>query len=54
MKPVPLEFPVDANGWRALVRGTGDEMQSWTSARDVGRAVVQLCKADGWVGEIGS
>lgn len=51
MKPIPLEFPVDANGWRALVRGTGDEIQSWTCARDVARAVVELCKADQWVGE---
>ena len=49
MKPVPLEFPVDANGWRANVRGTGDEEQSWTCARDVARAVVELCKADTWV-----
>lgn len=48
MKPVPLEFPVDANGWRANVRGTGDEAQSWTCARDVARAVVELCKADKW------
>ncbi len=51
MKPVPLEFPVDANGWQALVRGTGDEVQSWTCARDVARAVVDLCKADEWVGD---
>ena len=50
MKPVPLEFPVDANSWRAHVRGTGDEGQSWTCARDVARAVVELCKADEWVG----
>ena len=49
MKPIPLEFPVDANGWRAIVRGTGDEGQSWTCARDVARAVVELCKAEKWV-----
>lgn len=49
MKPV-LEFPVDPNGWRACVRGTGDEGQSWTWARDVARAVVELCKAKEWVG----
>ena len=49
MKPVPLEFPVDANNWRANVKGTGDEGQSWTCARDVARAVVELCKADKWV-----
>ena len=49
MKPVPLEFPMDPNGWRAHVRGTGHETQSWTCARDVGRAVVELLKADEWV-----
>lgn len=49
MKPVPLEFPVDPSRWRALVRGTGDDLQSWTCARDVGRAVVELCKANEWV-----
>jgi len=47
MSPVPLEFPMDPNGWQARVRGTGDEVQSWTCARDVGRAVVELIKADG-------
>ncbi|KAL8749303.1 MAG: hypothetical protein Q9184_006862 [Pyrenodesmia sp. 2 TL-2023] len=49
MKPIPDEFPVDPNGWRACVRGTGDEEQSWTCGRDVGRAVVELCKAKDWV-----
>ncbi|KAL9022862.1 MAG: hypothetical protein Q9180_008528, partial [Flavoplaca navasiana] len=49
MPPIPEEFPVDANGWRACVRGTGDEEQSWTCGRDVGRAVVELCRADEWV-----
>ena len=42
-------FPVDVDGWKACVRGTGDEVQSWTAARDVGRAVVELCKAEMWV-----
>ena len=50
MPPIPDEFPVDANGWRALVRGSGDEVQSWTCGRDVGRAVVRLCGYEGrWV-----
>ena len=52
IKPGPLEFPVDPNAWQASVRGTGDERQSWTCARDVARAVVELCKASEWVGAI--
>ncbi|KAL8649437.1 MAG: hypothetical protein Q9226_005582, partial [Calogaya cf. arnoldii] len=48
MVPIPDEFPVDANGWRACVRGTGDEEQSWTCGRDVGKAVVELCRAEEW------
>lgn len=48
IRPEPEVFPVDPNGWKALVRGTGDELQSWTLARDVGKAVVQLCKAEEW------
>ncbi|KAL8993177.1 MAG: hypothetical protein Q9169_006549 [Polycauliona sp. 2 TL-2023] len=42
MRPIPDEFPVDPNGWKACVRGTGEEVQSWTCGRDVGRAVVEL------------
>ena len=49
MAPIKDKFPVYVDGWRACVRGTGDEMQSWTAARDVGRAVVELCKAEAWV-----
>ena len=49
MPPIPDEFPVDVNGWRARVRGTGEEEQSWTCGRDVGKAVVELCRADEWV-----
>ncbi|KAI4120890.1 MAG: hypothetical protein LQ338_006697 [Usnochroma carphineum] len=48
MTPVPDKFPVDPAAWRACVRGTGEEVQSWVCGRDVGRAVVELCKADGW------
>ncbi|KAL8753742.1 MAG: hypothetical protein Q9199_004840 [Rusavskia elegans] len=47
IKPID-ESPVDPNGWSACVRGTGDEEQSWTCGRDVGRAVVELCKAKDW------
>ncbi|KAL8809571.1 MAG: hypothetical protein Q9200_003291 [Gallowayella weberi] len=46
MKPIPDEFPVDPDGWKALIRGTGEEAQSWTSARDIADAVVELCKAE--------
>ena len=45
------EFPVDVQGWRAITRETGDERQSWTWGRDVGRGVVELLRAekDSWV-----
>lgn len=49
MTPNKDTFPIDVDGWKACVRGTGDEAQSWTAARDVGRAVVELCKSDTWV-----
>ncbi|KAL9614301.1 MAG: hypothetical protein Q9167_001184 [Letrouitia subvulpina] len=43
MKPIKEKFPVDPEAWTACIRGTGQEIQSWTSARDIGRAIVQLC-----------
>ncbi|KAI4231831.1 MAG: hypothetical protein LQ349_005370, partial [Xanthoria aureola] len=43
MRPVPDEFPINLDEWTARVRGTGDEPQSWTLAREVGRAIVALC-----------
>ncbi len=49
MAPIKGKFPIDVDGWSACIRGTGDEFQSWTAARDVGRAVVELCKAEKWV-----
>ena len=49
MAPIPDEFPVDPNSWRACIRGTGDEMQAWTCAREVGKAVVELLAAAKWV-----
>ena len=52
IKPAPRDFPIDANDYWAIVRGTGDERQSWTCARDVARAVVELCKASEWVSGI--
>lgn len=49
MPPIPDEFPVDPNGWRACIRGTGDEPQAWTCAREIGKAVVELLAAAKWV-----
>lgn len=50
MPAIPDEFPVDPNGWRACVRGTGDEPQGFTSAREIAKAVVELLAWDGeWV-----
>ena len=49
MKPVPDEFPIDLDAWTVRIRGTGDEPQSWTLGREVGRAVVELCAAKEWV-----
>ena len=54
MPPIPDEFPVDPNGWRACIRGTGDDIQAWTCARDVGKAVVELLAASEWVRAIKS
>ncbi|KAG8530084.1 uncharacterized protein KY384_005566 [Bacidia gigantensis] len=48
MLPLVPEFPIDAEKWHATLRGTGDEVQSMTRARDTGRAVVELCKAKEW------
>ncbi|KAI4145783.1 MAG: hypothetical protein LQ341_002273 [Variospora aurantia] len=46
MKPVPDEFPINLDAWTARVRGTGDEPQSWTLAREVGKAIVALCATE--------
>ncbi|KAL9031262.1 MAG: hypothetical protein Q9196_000700 [Gyalolechia fulgens] len=51
MAPIKGKFPVDPDGWAACLRGRrGEEMQSWTCASDVGRAVVELCRVPkgGW------
>ena len=45
-------FPIDIESWTTCIRGTGDEPQSWTAARDVGAAVAELCRAThDWVSE---
>ncbi|KAL8711223.1 MAG: hypothetical protein Q9220_004368 [cf. Caloplaca sp. 1 TL-2023] len=46
MKPVPDEFPINLDEWTARVRGTGDVPQSWTLAREVGKAIVELCASN--------
>lgn len=45
------EFPVDPRDevWRYVVRGTGEEVQTWTCGRDVARGVVRLLGCEGWV-----
>ncbi|KAL8870811.1 MAG: hypothetical protein Q9174_003229 [Haloplaca sp. 1 TL-2023] len=48
MRPVPDEFPIDLDKWTARIRGTGDELQSWTLGREVGKAAVELCAASEW------
>jgi swainsonine biosynthesis oxidoreductase SwnR len=49
MKHLPGEFPIIHKKWEYVVRGTGDEPQSWTSGRDVGKAVAELLAAEEWV-----
>ena len=51
IRPAPEFFPVDSRQWHARVYGEADQPQSWTSSRDIGKAVVDLLKADGgtWV-----
>ncbi|KAL9130411.1 MAG: hypothetical protein Q9175_007030 [Cornicularia normoerica] len=48
ISPIPDKFPADPNNWRACIRGSGDEPQSWTCGREIGRAVTELCKARRW------
>ena len=49
ISPVPGKFPIDRKPWSACIRNTGDEPQSWTCGREIGKAVVELCKASSWV-----
>ena len=49
MPAIPDEFPVDPNGWKACIRGSGNEPQSFSSGRDVARALVMLLDAPEWV-----
>lgn len=49
LHPIPDEFPVDPNGWKVCIRGTGDEPQTFTLMREVATAVVELLAASEWV-----
>jgi hypothetical protein len=49
MSPIPREFPIDPNGWKACIRGTGDKVQSFTCGRDVAKALIMLLSAPEWV-----
>ena len=49
MRPVLEMWGIDVRGWKAHIRGTGDERQSWICGRDVGKAIVWLCRARDWV-----
>lgn len=51
MPAIPDEFPIDPNNWKACIRGTGDQLQSFTSARDVAKALLALLGAPQWVGD---
>ncbi|CAG8949080.1 hypothetical protein HYFRA_00002209 [Hymenoscyphus fraxineus] len=48
MPAIPDEFPIDPNSWRACIRGSGDEEQAFTSARDIAKAVIELLGATHW------
>ncbi|MCJ1350965.1 MAG: hypothetical protein MMC33_000947 [Icmadophila ericetorum] len=41
-------FPIDPVNWRACIYATGDELQTWTCAREIGKAIVELLKAPEW------
>ena len=44
------EFPIDPNNWKACIRGTDDQVQSFTSARDIAKSLIMLLSAPEWVG----
>ena len=50
MPSIPDEFPIDPNGWKACIRGTGEQLQSFTSAQDIAKALIMLLSAPVWVG----
>lgn len=48
MPSLPNEFPIDPNSWKACIRGDGNEVQSFTSCRDVAKALIMLFNAPSW------
>ncbi|PHH59781.1 hypothetical protein CDD81_2585 [Ophiocordyceps australis] len=48
MPSIPDEFPIDPDGWKACIRGTGDEVQSFTSGQDIARALIRLLAVPKW------
>ena len=50
MEAVPDFFPIDPHRWHACIRGTGDELQSWTCGKEIAKAVAQLlASTEQWV-----
>ena len=49
MPAEPDTFPINLDAWRACIRGSGDEPQSWTWTKDVATAVGELLAAPSWV-----
>ena len=49
IKAQPGISPIDLIKWEVCVRGSGDEPQVWTSARDAAKAMVELLLALKWV-----
>ena len=45
----PRDRPIDIGRKSVSIKGTGDEPVSWTCCREIGRAVVELLKAEKWV-----
>ncbi|MCJ1228201.1 hypothetical protein MMC12_004862 [Toensbergia leucococca] len=48
IKAQPGISPIDLIKWEVCVRGSGDEPQVWTSARDAAKAMVELLLALKW------
>ncbi|KAL3431968.1 hypothetical protein BDV09DRAFT_198241 [Aspergillus tetrazonus] len=46
MRYIEGEFPIDVASWTYTVRGTGEEPQSWTAARDVASALAELLASE--------
>jgi len=42
-------FPVNPSEWRASIPGTGNDLQAWTSAGDIGKAICALLAFETWV-----